>query len=273
MNDQHHTLTLAKAGSLHNAPLAEEKDDLKILDIGCGSGIWCLQMAEEYPSAKITGMDVAPTQPHNKPENVEWILQDMEQDWPFPPNCFDFIHLSLVHGCVADWDKMMAKVSQHLAPGGFIEHQEFSLCRQYLVNPDGTRIPLPNNVDELPPVLRWGRLMEQAAERRGRIIQLGPRLVDFQRTAGLQNVNEAVYSIPCGTWPADEQQRMIGARNMLNALQGMEGFTMVMFTKVLGWSVDDTQRFVGEVRRDLRDDGMRKVLDLHVVYGQKPDEN
>lgn len=45
-----------------------------------------------------------------------------------------------------------------------------------------------------------------------------------------------------------------------------------MFTKALGWSLPDTKAFVEEVKRDLRDDGMRKVMDLHVVYGRKPND-
>lgn len=131
-------------------------------------------------------------------------------------------------------------------------------------------IPMSDNIDELPPFFRWGRLMEQAANKRGRVLQLGPKLSSFQRNAGLLDIKDDVYQIRTGTWAADPQQRMLGARMMLSALQGMEGFTTAMFTKSLGWSLEDTQSFVEEAKRDLRDDYLRKVIDLHVVYGQKP---
>ncbi|KAK4545288.1 hypothetical protein LTR36_003468 [Oleoguttula mirabilis] len=269
LNEQHFVLTTAKGGSLHDTPLTK-RDGFKILDIGCGSGIWCLQMAEDYPDAMIMGMDVSPVQPTSKPANVEWIVPlDMEKEWPFAEDYFDFVHLSLVHGCVADWAAMMGKIVRHLAPGGFVEHQEFSLCRQYTLDLNDQPMPMSDTLSDLPPLLRWGRLMEQAAEKRGRVLQLGPKLASFQHSAGLQDVTEKVYRITTGTWPHDPQQRMLGARNMLSALQGMEGFTTVMFTTALGWSLEDTRAFVEEVKRDLRDDGMRKVMDLHVVYGRK----
>jgi len=109
LNEQHYILMAARGGKLHNAPL-RRRDGLRVLDVGCGSGIWSLQMAEMYPEAMIVGMDISPIQPKAKPANVEWLVHDMEKDWPLPEEYFDFIHLSLVHGCVADWTVMMDEI-------------------------------------------------------------------------------------------------------------------------------------------------------------------
>lgn len=291
LNEQHWILTQVKGGSLHRAPLptAAENKSPRILDMGCGSGIWCIEMAEAYPSAMIVGMDVSPVQPmHHKPANVEWIIQDMEVEedgaasvsWPFPEDYFDLIHLSLVHGCVANWDTFMAKLVRHLTPGGWVEHQEFSLCRQYMLSDDGQPITMSSsatttttttNLDHhLPPFFRWNRLMEQAGLQRGRALQLGPDLVSFQRAAGLQNVHEAIFAHKWGTWMSDARERALGARTMLSSISGMEGFTTALFTQTLGWSLEETRDFIRDVKRDMRDDTMRKVVDLHVVCGQKP---
>ena len=112
--------------------------------------------------------------------------------------------------------------------------------------------------------------MERAARQRSRELQLGPSLVDFQKSAGLEGVSETVYPIPYGTWMEDGQARTIGAKVMLNALSGMQGFSMAMFTKVLGWEVPDMEKLLVQVERDFRDDGLRKVMDMYVVYGRKP---
>lgn len=269
LNEQHWILTQVKGGSLHRAPIPD-KAGLKVLDVGCGSGIWPIQMAEDYPKAMVIGMDVSPIQPKNKPANVEWITQDMEDEWPYPESYFDLIHLSLVHGCVADWGKMMQKITKHLAPGGWVEHQEFSLCRQYMVDENNKPIPMSEKLGELPAFFRWNRLMEQAGANRGRQLQLGPHLATFQKQAGLQHVTETVFPHKWGTWPSDPKERELGARTMLSTMSGIEGFTTVMFTKALGWSLEDTQAFIADTKRDMRNDQLRKVIDLHVVYGQKP---
>jgi SAM-dependent methyltransferase len=270
LNEQHWILTQVKGGSLHFAPLPATKESPRILDIGCGSGIWCVEMAEDYPKAMIVGMDVSPVQPQQKPANVEWITQDMEAAWPFPEEYFDLIRLSLVHGCVADWPTFMTNLARYLAPGGWVEHQEFSLCRQYMVDEDGKPVPMSENPDELLPFFRWNRLMDQAALKRGRPLQLGPHLATFQRDAGLQNVREDVFAHKWGTWMSDPQERALGARTMLSTMSGMEGFTTALFTQALGWNLEDTRSFIVDIKRNMRDDSIRKVMDLHVVCGQKP---
>lgn len=136
-----------------------------------------------------------------------------------------------------------------------------------MVDAEGNKISF--DPDSMPPFYRWGKLMEEAGEKRGRLINLGSNIKTMQTTAGLQNVTEKVYNIALGTWSEDEQQNQIGAHMMLSGLRGMEGFSMMLFTKVLGWTVEDTQEFVDKVKRDICDNSMRKFMPLYVVYGQK----
>lgn len=63
--------------------------------------------------------------------------------------------------------------------------------------------------------------MEKAGEIRGRPLQLGPRLSEFQRAAGLQDVTEVVTPHKWGTWSSDDTENMLGARTMLSAMSGM----------------------------------------------------
>lgn len=51
---------------LHLAPLFKPKN---ILDIGTGTGIWAIQMAEQYPESTIWGTDLSPIQP-------SWLVHD-----------------------------------------------------------------------------------------------------------------------------------------------------------------------------------------------------
>lgn len=43
------------------APIGESPQ--RILDLGTGTGIWALDMADMFPSAEVIGVDIAPIQP------------------------------------------------------------------------------------------------------------------------------------------------------------------------------------------------------------------
>lgn len=51
-------------------------------------------------------------------------------------------------------------------------------------------------------------------------------------------------------------------QNVLQILQGLEGFTMARFTRVLGWSVEEIQVLLALVRKDLRDPRIHALMDL-----------
>lgn len=53
-------VVLLYGGRLHLAPLVDPK---MILDIGTGTGIWVMEMADLYPECTIIGTDLSPVQP------------------------------------------------------------------------------------------------------------------------------------------------------------------------------------------------------------------
>lgn len=50
-------------------------------------------VADKYPNATITGIDLSPIQPNYVPENVHFFVDDFDEDWVDPPNKYDFIHI------------------------------------------------------------------------------------------------------------------------------------------------------------------------------------
>jgi len=62
------------------------------VDIGTGSGKWVLEVAEEWPSARVVGLDLSPIQPTLVPSNAEFIVEDVNQGIGFNDASTDLVH-------------------------------------------------------------------------------------------------------------------------------------------------------------------------------------
>lgn len=41
------------------------------------------------------------------PPNVQFEVEDMEEEWTYPDNYFDYIHMRSMSGSFMDWDKVI----------------------------------------------------------------------------------------------------------------------------------------------------------------------
>ena len=52
--------------------------------------------------------------------------------------------------------------------------------------------------------------------------------------------------------------------------EGLEGFSLALFTRVLGWRPDEVQVLLSKVSKDLNDKNIHAQNDMHIVWGRKP---
>jgi ubiquinone/menaquinone biosynthesis C-methylase UbiE len=70
----HAMLSIVYDNKLHLAPISSTPQ--RILDLGAGSGIWCIEMGDMYPSADILGVDLSANMPEWVPPNVHFEVED-----------------------------------------------------------------------------------------------------------------------------------------------------------------------------------------------------
>lgn len=256
----HHAISLLLDDRLFLAPI--QPDGLKILDVGTGTGIWAIQMGDKYPSATIIGNDLSPIQPSWVPNNVKFIVDDVELDWS-QPSCYDYIHLRYLAGSIKDWPRLMRQAFASLKPGGWIELQEASATfvsenmEQHPVDGDNALVQLMDTLDE-------------ACQQTGRTIDPAPHLSTWTRDVGFDTVHRQIFKIPVGTWPKERRLRDIGAMMSVNYFDGVEGFTAILAKDVLGWPEEEVEMLNARVRTASRDREAQIMFDYVVVTAQKP---
>lgn len=68
--------------------------------------------------------------------------------------------------------------------------------------------------------------------------------------AGFEDVTEKRFKMPNSPWPKEKRLKLVGALEMHNLLLGISGMSLRMFNKAYGWSRDQIELFLVQVRKD-----------------------
>ncbi|KAL0932108.1 methyltransferase domain-containing protein [Colletotrichum truncatum] len=226
--------------------------------------------ADEYPSAQVTGVDISPIQPSWLPPNCKFQIDDIDRPWGWPSDSFDFIHARHLEGCVSDWHHLYEQVFKHLKPGGYFEIKEFDIeTRSQTLESKGQEL------DENHVYRRWVAVMLDALQRMGKpgSQTRDHGIADALASAGFVDITEHKWPVPIGNWPKDPKMKEVGACNLHYLDESLEGFSVFLLKRVMGWEDSEILCFIEEMRRALRLRKLAPYITLHLVYARKPGES
>ncbi|EXJ89819.1 hypothetical protein A1O3_02886 [Capronia epimyces CBS 606.96] len=261
-------LSLSEAGQLTTPlPLGMRP---RVLDLGCGTGIWMNEMAREFPQAEFVGVDIHRLWSQCQPPNVSARIWDYEQPWALGERSWDMIHLQMGLGSVSDWPSLYSKIIQHLIPGsGCFESVEIDFEPRC---DDGSM--QPGKFTEL-----WGTYLKNIFQSINRPIHYDPNTGDILRAIGFKDVHHMVYKVPFNMWSSDRQEWKAGqwwaqimSRGRNNdGGNGMDALTLAALCKHQNWSVPDVEAISQAVVEEATNPACHGYNNVHVWWGRAPD--
>lgn len=165
----------------------------------------------------------------------------MDDDWIYAQP-FSYIHGRLMAFCFTSPISIFKKAYAALEPGGWFEMQD-----------SGTPLLSPDNSIEGTAMEKCWQLLATAASKRGIDLGAASRYKQWMEEVGFVDVREVVIEWPIGTWAKSDYHKSLGAWFHKDLSMGAEGIAMGLFTRVLGMSKEEVERFMVDVKREFND--------------------
>lgn len=248
---------LVHNGALHMSPVPETVKS--VLDVGCGTGVWAIEFAEEHPHAHVIGTDLSPVQPDFVPPNCEFLVDNADREWAFTRK-FDFIHARMLCMGIHDWRRFFQQCWDNLNPGGWLEVREISFPWG---SADGTAI-----ADS--PLLDWSEKVRRGALKAGIDTKACKSFERHLRAIGFVKLRKEMTSFPLGAWPRGGKEKRLGAYALENLQSGLSAISTAVLSRYLEMSTEAIEVTLMEARKDLHDPRSHFVAPLYLYSCQKP---
>ncbi len=250
---QHYMLRYALRGN-YAAPIGRPRS---ILDVGCGTGRWAMEMATIFPEANVIGTDLVPPRADSqvslgngidrRPANYTFVEGNILEGLPFADGSFDFVHMRLLLFAVSKdrWPAVIRELMRVTRPGGWIESVETG--------------PQQNGGPAMELLVQW---ITEASVRRGVDPLLGPQIGTYMREAGLANMTTSSVQLPVGRYGG-----RLGNMASVDVFGVVGGVKALVVAQGIA-SEADYDAAMSAARADL--DNWKCTLPFYIAYGQRP---
>ncbi len=193
--DQDYLVTQCMGG-----PLPERANDFaglhRILDIGCGTGGWLLDIAFEHPDVEVVGIDISRAMTNYAQaraevqglHNASFHVMDMLHPLQFPEHFFDLVNSRFIGWMpIKAWPTYLRECLRITKPGGTIRLVEGDACLS-------TSLALEQ---QLGMIVRALKKAGQSFSPSGNLGGITPMLRSLLREAGCVDIQYKAHAIDC----------------------------------------------------------------------------
>ncbi|KAF8643336.1 hypothetical protein AX16_009065 [Volvariella volvacea WC 439] len=269
-----HTVLLEAAGN-YLAPLHECSDGRgpsRIVDLCCGSGHWIIDMAQEFPSAEVIGLDIVTPKPGVPlPPNCKFISGNATMRLPFDDSSVDYVQMRTVPS-LPERVEILKEIGRVLKPGGFVGFIEPSASFSGKLN---ARSPMLIEVDRLmmeSPHTPKAKVTTKDGNKTWSIASLLKGLIESAVNQDGSPLFEAVHDktflVPIGPWPQDPAQARIGAMNAEVQINLVKAFGP-LFLKNNLLTAAEFDKLFEEVKKEVADLSLELQIPFTYAWGRR----
>lgn len=230
------------------------------MDLGCGTGIWALDVACKFPQTHVVGVDLAPIQPANGPKNCDFYsCFDYESLWEMGEDSWDVIHMQMGSGSVMGWESLYRRVFSHLRPGAWFEQVEIDFEPR-----------CDDRSLEATTLSAWYKYLKEATQRTMRPLAHSSReTISALQKAGFTEIDHQIVGLPLNPWHHDDQEKNVARWYNLAFSETIEPFSLV-FSRVYESPMEYVEKITDAVKQEAYNEDLHVYNLLHMYRARKP---
>ncbi|EMD34976.1 hypothetical protein CERSUDRAFT_85733 [Gelatoporia subvermispora B] len=163
----------------------------RVVDLGTGTGLWPLDMAEEFRYVRFDGLDIVPIQTRFPPDNVVFEIHDIASCTRFPDGAMDLVHARFIAMAVASYGQIVQEAARLLRRDGLFIAYEW---HEYpaMNNRGDPNILAPASFDFFRAV---------SVARRMQVIWVATDIEEYLRNSrAFRQIESRDIQVPIGDW-------------------------------------------------------------------------
>ncbi|KAJ7185297.1 hypothetical protein C8R46DRAFT_376111 [Mycena filopes] len=240
------------------------------LDLGCGSGVWIMELAREFPESIAVAVDLVPMQCLTMPDNCRSEVDDINLGLEHFYGKFNVVHVRLISAGIQDYVNFIDQVSHVLRPNGLLDMVEFDFyVYDHMEDGNHRRCEVDTGTVAEPWLARWLMYANVAARSAGGQTDAATHLERWITAhPAFERVVYQDFWIPVSPHPSlNEFQRRIGIQMRDDLLSFLKSGRPLLLGSGVPESVVDELQVNAE--RELHSAARAQYIRCQSVYCRK----